>query len=273
MSFPTTTIGGHTVSRLVCGSNSFLGFSHFSGARDAWLRRHFTVERMVEVMTKCSEHGINAIVSPVDQKIRDAIEQHDRATGRHMIWISTTYGSPEFPQQMKEIEQLGEWGAEICLIHCGYTDTHLRTADATVVGMEQLLVRIRQLGMIPGVSSHRPETIPTCDRASYDTEVYIMPLNVIGFLSNLETNWVSRLIQQTPKSVVSIKPLGAGRIMPREGLTYVYHSIKPIDTVAIGLLSTEEADEDIRIAHEILTGMEAGVELLSTPSKSTVAGG
>jgi hypothetical protein len=270
MSFPTTSIGGHTVSRLACGSNCFNGFSHFSPSRDAWLRRYMTAERIVEVLAKCSELGVNCLVSSARENMHEALVEHERATGRHLVWISTSNGSPSFDDQMSDIEHCGEWGAEICLIHCGYTDTHLRVADRSVEGLDRLLARVRELGMVPGVSTHRPDTLPACEAAGYDAECYILPLNVIGFLSNLESNWVAHIIRSTPKPVINIKPLAAGRVMPFEGLNFCYRSIKPVDLVAVGLLSPEEAEEDIGIARDILAGLQTDAGLPMTPSKSTV---
>ncbi len=63
MPFPMTEIGGVPISRLIIGSNTFHGFSHFSNARSAWLRRYFTPERIYEVMAFCAEEGLNATIA------------------------------------------------------------------------------------------------------------------------------------------------------------------------------------------------------------------
>ena len=70
----------------------------------------------------------------------------------------------------------------------------------------------------------------------------------------------------------SIQPLGAGRIMPPTGFGLVYSNIKPTDTVAIGMLSVEEAAEDIEIARQCIADTCAGpeVELQYTRSKATL---
>ena len=59
MPFPMTNIGGKEVSRLTIGSNTFHGFSHFSSARDQWLKEHFTPERIYEVLVYCASEGLN----------------------------------------------------------------------------------------------------------------------------------------------------------------------------------------------------------------------
>ena len=85
MSLPRVKIAGYYVSRLVLGSNPFLGFSHFSSARDKWFRRYFTVERMVEVMERCLKLGVNAVVGPADEKLFKALEALKEAFGGEMV--------------------------------------------------------------------------------------------------------------------------------------------------------------------------------------------
>ena len=82
---------------------------------------------------------------------------------------------------------------------------------------------------------------------------YIQIYNPIGFLCQVETDWVAKVTNSTTKPVMCIKPLAAGRVLPTTGLSFVYHSIKPTDLVCIGTMSTDEAEDDIRIAREILS--------------------
>ena len=50
----------------------------------------------------------------------------------------------------------------------------------------------------------------------------------------------------------ALKPLGAGRIFPKEGLRFAYNNIKEKDVVALGIMSVEEAEEDVNIVKKIL---------------------
>jgi len=252
LSLPKVRIGGYGVTRLVLGSNPFLGFSHFSQARSRWLRGYFTVDRVVEVMRRCQELGVNAVVGPADEKLFQALEEAGKASGERMTWISTTYGKPDPGQQSREIRWLAGRGAEICLIHAGYTDTHHVQAENRVVGLEELLKLVRDLGMVPGVSTHNPQTVRTCERAGYDTEAYILPINTTGYLCPTEPSQVSRLIRGVEKTFVAIKPLASGRITPYEGLSYAYAAVKDRDTVALGISSVEEAEEDISLVKGLL---------------------
>ena len=265
--FPTTEIGGVAISRLIIGTNWFVGCSHYSAAKDQWIRRYQTLENIVSVLEVCSAGGLNAICSGLDSKMREALLSHEEKTGRHLYWFITPSGS-SLGELLDDIERCAEWGAEFCLPHCSYTDSNLLIAEQRIAGMEEISEKIRSLGMIPGLSTHRPETIAISDIAGYDVAIYIQPYNAIGFLCAVETDWAAMIINRTPKSVMCIKPLAGGRIIPPTGLSFVYNSVKPIDIVCVGLLSPEEASEDIALARSILTGTKETHELQYTRSKA-----
>jgi hypothetical protein len=65
--------------------------------------------------------------------------------------------------------------------------------------------------------------------------------------------------------------LAAGRIIPPTGLHFSFGTIKPIDAVCIGLMSTEEAEESIAIARSLLTGSTEPVDLTTSRSKAHLA--
>ena len=81
---------------------------------------------------------------------------------------------------------------------------------------------------------------------------------------------MARVIQDFKKPVICIKPFAAGRVMPRPGLDFAFRNCKPIDTVCAGFLSPAEADEDLRIALEILSGVDANTELTYSRSKKAL---
>ncbi len=80
------------------------------------------------------------------------------------------------------------------------------------------------------------------------------------------------MIREAKHPVVCIKPLGAGRVLPPTGLGFVYDNIKPSDTVCIGMLSVEEAAEDIEIARACIERREAAIELQRTRSSDVLNG-
>lgn len=271
MGFPMTNIGGIQISRLMCGTNSFHGFSHFSAARDQWLKQYFTPERIYEVLEACAGEGINATISMQREDYPKLLDEVERNTGHHIVWVATPGGSSK-EELFDGIRRCADLGVEICMPHTSFVDSRLLIAENRIIDAEEILAFIRKLGMVPGWSTHRPEVIAVSDRAGYDAEVYIQPYNSIGFLCGAETDWVCRVINDTAKPVICIKPLGAGRIMPPTGLSFVYHSIKPIDTVCIGLMGPQEAREDIALARSIIEGSDHKHELQYTRSKQPLVG-
>lgn len=270
MQFPVIKIEGVEISRLICGTNTFNGYSHFSNAKDEWTRRYFTVEKVVEVLEKCQDLGINSLLGPVNEKTSLAQEMLISKGRKPMEWISTTLGSLDIDVLKAEIKQAANMGHKLHAIHCSFVDSHLATYKQEITDLEILLKYIRDLGMIPGISTHRPETLSVIKTKKYDVNFINLPFNVTGFLCNLEVNWIARIIQDIDIPIINIKPLAAGRLMPEEALPFCYKNIKSIDAVAIGLMSPEEAEEDAIIALNCLTDAQDNRELLATPSKSTI---
>lgn len=265
--FPMTNVGGVEVSRIIIGSNSFLGYSHVSRARDRFLREYFTPERMADVMEVFAKRGVNAIMAPPSEAIRRAIDITFERTSQFIHYISTP-GKNLAGGLEGGIDLSKELGATFCMPHVSYTDNNLVVDEGIIRGVEPLLARIRSLDMVPGLSTHRPETITVGDAAGYDIETYIQPINSIGFLCSVETDWVVRVINRTTKPIMCIKPFAAGRVLPPTGLQFVLNSCKPIDMVVVGTMSPYEAEEDLDIAQSIMEGRKPDIEPGITRSKA-----
>jgi len=265
MTFPTTAIDSLEVSRMLCGTNTFFGYSHFSAARSTWLRRYFTEERILEVMRRSAELGITGVVSPPEPRMPGLLRRL-RDDGLEMHWIATP-GKATAEETLPDIDWCAENGAEVCMLHPTFTDRHLHASAREITGVESLLSHIRSAGMIPGLCTHRPETLPVATEAGYDVGVFILPLNVAGFLMPVETDWQGHIIRDTPTPVICIKPLAAGRVIPPSGIPFVYRYSKPNDLMCIGMLSPEEVEEDVAIALAALGGGAAEERLAFTRSK------
>ena len=257
---------------MLCGTNCFFGHSHFSAARSNWLRRYFTVDRIVEVMCAAAEEGINGTISMPLEEMAEAIARVKKITGVQYHWLATP-GAQTLEELMVGVKWSADLGAAICMPHVMYTDNHLHIADKRIDGAEDIFAYCRELGMGTGWSTHRPETIVVSDAAGYDCDTYVQPFNSTGFLCSVETDWVGHVIQNAHHPVVCIKPLGAGRIMPPTGLQFVYHNCKPNDTVAIGFMSPEEVEEDCKIVRYIFQQTAERVALQETRSKAGLKAG
>ena len=269
--FPMTKIRDLSVSRLMVGSNMFFGFSHFSDARSEWLKKHFTNERIAEVLAACMEEGLNTVVSGPQPRLYEAIQMAKKATKREMNWVVTPGGGGPVGGTIEEqVRWCADHDGKVCMPHTGWTDSRLLIHENRIAELEPVLALIRKLGMATGLSTHRPEVLVVGEKAGYDLDCYIQPYNSIGFLCSVETDWTGNVIRNTPKPVICIKPFGAGRIMPITGFPFVYGSIKAIDPVCFGAMSVEEAKEDIALARQILAGQTAETKLQFTRSKAAL---
>jgi len=266
VALPTTRIEDIEVSRLTLGSNPFFGFSHKSVAMDTWLKRYFTDERIYEIMQVCAELGVNFFVSGVQPRFAALRDRLEKEAGFRIRWCCTPTGGDL--KAMKEgIDRTADLGAEICAPHTSWIDARLHVGDRKVAELPEAFEYIRKKGMVPAVSTHRPEVLPIAAERGYDAQAFILPFNVLGFLCPVEVEWQGRIITDCPKPVIAIKPLGAGRLSPVPGLTFSYQRIKPIDTVCIGVISPEELREDVAIAEGVMAGQQVAEPLAFTRSK------
>jgi len=279
--FPTTEIGGKTVSRLVIGSNFILGFSHRSVAKDEFIRKSLSDHgKIADIIEAFLRRGVNAMIADVSssQALRDGIEEAENRVGREVVRISTPgfTCAPETaekgfdPGELERVldEQAG-YGTAVCMPHSSVTDTMLDKCAREVRHMGTVCRMIRERGMIPGLSTHAPETIGIADESGLDIETYISILNSAGFLMQWETDWTLNSIHNAKKPVLTIKPLASGKLPPLEGLTFVWNSVRQQDMVAVGTMSPAEAEEVVEMSLRILDRQPAILQLQVTRSKAS----
>ena len=279
--FPRTTVGGLSVSRLIIGTNWFLGWSHTSAAKDTYIKEHIRNRKAIaDILEVFFKAGINTIMGSINaEPLCDAMHEAEQRTGVKGICIST----PSFPvnrdtptkgfdpsEVSRILDEQARLGAAICMPHQCTTDAVLDRCSRTLRKMDQISTEIRKRGMIPGLSTHMPESITYADESGLDVETYIQIYNSMGFLMQVEVDWIANVIRNAKKPVMTIKPLAAGQLRPFQGLTFVWNTIRPIDMVTIGTMSPREAEEVIEISLACLESRRATVALQETRSKASI---
>lgn len=261
--FPRTVVGGVSVSRMIIGTNWFLGFTHSTKSQSEYIQRTVTnrksIAGIIEVFLRA---GVDTIMCPhIATVIPEAIKDAQDRVGRPVIIVSTPMftTTPTTPQDgfdMGEVARIldGEVakGVTFCMPHMGTTDKMLDKCSRTLRQMDVLSAHIRQRGMIPGLSTHAPETVIYADETGLDVETYIQPLNLAGFLMQVEVDWIVSVIRKAAKPVMTIKPMAAGQVRPFQALTFVWNVIRQQDMVTVGTASPEEAAELIELSLGIL---------------------
>ena len=251
--FPRTTVGGVSMPRLIVGTNWFRGFSHTSAAKDNWIKQYQTRKRVAEVLTVFLEAGVDAYMASPTPAFELAVKDAEQRSGRGMIRILTPSfnvlpGGPAESEPQRMFDFCVENNATFCLPHQGVTDRLVDRLTGEVRDWERYAPMIRERGMIPGFSTHMPDTIPIADKTGADVETYIQIYNSAGFLMQVEADWVMRIINRARKPVMCIKPLAAGRVLPPVGLAFVWNTIRDCDMVVCGTTTADEAREVIDLS-------------------------
>ena len=223
--FPRTTVGGVSLPRLLMGTNWLMGFSHRSPAADKGIKdRYSTPEAYFPVLEAYLRYGIDAIMGPFsgDPLATAAIKYAEDKTGKKITIIDTPYFNvDDTPEGRREaeaaIKKSREIGSTFCLVHHACAEQLVNKNKRTIERLPDYLSMIRDNGLIPGLSAHMPELVLYSDANEYDVETYIQIFNCMGFLMQIEVEYVAEIIKYAKKPVMTIKPFAAGRCTPFVG--------------------------------------------------------
>jgi len=274
--FPRTLVGGISMPRLIIGSNWFKGYSHTSVPKDHFIVEYQTRERLAEIFTTFMSYGIDAYMGgDPGPMVLDAIHDAEQRAGRKMILILT----PSFnllpggdPNNEPEpvLDHHRAIGTTFCFPHQCVTDALVDKRAGIIRDLDRYTKLIRERDMIPGLSTHMPESVIYADRQGADVESYIQIFNAAGFLMQVEPDWTLSVIRQAKRPVMTIKPLAAGRLLPIVGLSFVWSTLRPQDMVTIGTTTAAEAKEVINLSLDLLHHRPPMTELQITRSKSSL---
>ncbi len=273
--FPRTEVGGVSLPRLIIGTNWFLGYSHTSMAKDRFIKDLQTRDKIVKLLLAFLQYNIDAVMGPLHPLLEESIQEAEQRSGKSIYriytpWFNILPGGPKENEPEVVFDQCAEWHATFCMPHQAVTDALLDRMYRTIRHLDRYTRMIRDRGMIPGLSTHMPETPVICDEMGADVETYIQIYNAAGFLMQVEADWVMNIIRNAQKPVMTIKPLAAGRLLPVVGLSFVWSTIRPIDMVVIGTTTPEEAREVVEISLDLLSQRVPEYELQKTRSKKSL---
>ena len=273
--FPRTTVGGVSLPRMLVGTNWFLGYSHTSRAKDAFIKALQNRDRIAEILTVFLEYGIDGVMGPLSQHLEDAICEAEQRAGRRVIRILTPSfnirpGGPAEQDPEVVLDRTKELGATFCMPHQCVTDALVDRMHQVIRDIDVYTRMIREREMIPGLSTHMPESVVLADKTGADVETYIQLYNAVGFLMQVEADWVMRIIRNAKKPVMTIKPLAAGKLLPVVGFAFVWNTIRDQDMVTIGTTTPDEAREVIELSLDLLDRRLPDNELQRTRSKASL---
>lgn len=256
------------ISRVVLGVNPFYGFAHFNSNYAGAMRDWYTQERVCDVMHRSNRVGINAF-NYVPKSRASSDWARFQAEGGKMHLIIQVTAEDDAATLVKELKPLamhrqGE------VVDKAYQNGDLRS-------VKEWCKRVRDMGVLVGVGTHKPEVIAQVEEEGWDVDFYAgcvynrtrtveewkkilngqiteMP-NEIYLQSDPPRMY--KVMRQTKKPCFAFKILAAGRIPDRgieQAFRTAFESIKPTDGVYVGMFPRlkDEVTEDARIAQRVL---------------------
>jgi len=274
--FPSLTIEGVTISRVICGTNALLGYSHVSAGRDAWAREYFTAQRIARVFARCQELGVNAVMGPLHSRLAEALDETARLTGQAMVWVATTAADRAPAGQLDALQaaraagrvdeataisrasladqaaELKALGAAFCLLHGAWADRWPEERGG-LVGCADAMATIRAAGLVPGSSSHDAPRVSQLDDDAYGTAVLAAPVNRDGWFMRPSQADAMERYARLRHPLIAIKTLACGKFEPEMDVAgnLRWAAAAPgVEAVALGVMIEQEAEQGLPILRE-----------------------
>jgi len=279
--FPRTTVGGVSLPRMIMGTNWLLGYSHTTASAGNFiLRTNGSVEAVSKIAQAYLDCGIDAVLIPYSGDERcdilfSGLKDAEDKTGKKIVRMVTVNPDVSDTKEARKkaddlMKEVKGYGVDFTLIFHGAAEQLLDKHTQRIDRISDYLSMVRDNGMIPGLSAHMPEVIVYADANEYDVETYIQIYNCVGFLMQVEIEYIHRVIWNAKKPVMTIKSMAAGRVTPFVGLTFSYSTIREKDMVVCGAFTPEEAYEDAEIALAAIERRPPGVPGRPSPDKTAV---
>ncbi len=264
---PRMKFFGAEIGRLVLGTNPFYGFSHYNNNYSVTMREYYTPDKVCDVMHQASRFGINAFNYV---QLGRAPEDWARflAEGGKMHLVAQCLGDAETVFRAVKPLAMYKQGEEV-------DKAYQRGAMDDI---KQWCKRARDLGVVVGVGTHKPEVIAYVEERGWDVDFYAgcvynrtrtaeewkqvlngelleMPQEI--YLRS-DPPRMYRVMRQTRKPCFAFKILAAGRLSETEmdqAYQTAFESIKPTDGVIVGIFPRvkDEIRENVERADRVLS--------------------
>ena len=247
---PRMKFGGVEISRLVLGVNPFYGFAHFNNIYGQMMKDWYTPEKVVEVMLRAQEFGINAFNYVELGRGREDWNRFVAAGGKMHLIPQVTAGV-DAAKMVRELKPIGlQRQGEV---------VDKAWQDGDMKSVEEWCKQVRQLGVLVGVGTHKPEIIEYVEEKGWDVDFYAgcvynrtrtveewkkalggemmeMPKDIY---MQSDPPRMYKVMRQTKRPCFAFKILAAGRIATdkevEQAFRTAFQSLKPIDGVYVGM--------------------------------------
>jgi hypothetical protein len=269
---PTIQLGKHTVTRLIIGGNPLYGHSHFNKLYSQHQMAWATPENVVGLIQRCERAGINTWQNSYAPRTLTDVERV-REAGCKVNWLLLGKGDwDEKPELIADAAKRKPIGIAP---HGAMADRLHRLKKLTELA--DVLKRIRDQGVLVGLSCHNPALVATAEEKGWDFDYYMcclyylsrpkdeyrkllggaeVPLGEVYLPSDPPKMF--SMIQQTRKPCLAYKVLAAGRRTNtpaeiRKCFAEVFANIKPTDAIIVGMYNAfgDQVSENAAMVREL----------------------
>jgi hypothetical protein len=268
---PTIKLGPHEVTRLIIGGNPIYGYSHFNRILSQYQSAWHTPERVLELLRHAESEGLNTWQNSYAERTLSDLDRY-RAEGGAMHWLCL--GKPDWDQHPEAVEDAAKH-KPIGIAPHGALGERLHRQNK-LTALTDLLKRIRDTGVLVGLSAHDPRLIELAAEKGWDVDYYMcclyyltrpreefqkllggeLPLGEIYLDSDPPRMF--RAIQAVSKPCLAYKVLAAGRRIEnsaqiRQGFQTAFDHIKSTDAVVVGMYQqfSDQVGENAAMVREI----------------------
>ena len=251
---PTIPLGKHQISRMVLGENPIYGYSHFNRILDRAMAEWNTPERVCDILRSAAANGINTWEFTHSPRSLSDLERF-QAQGGQLNWILLS--SREMETRPELIAEMAKRKPIAMVHHGGVTDRRFREGQANLV--REYLKRVRDTGVLVGMSTHNPDNIRRVEDENWDLDFYMtccyqvsrtpeeirkitheLPLPGGEVYLEGDPERMFTVVRQTKKTCLAFKVLAAGRRVGSpaqidEAFRFALRSIKPGDGIIVGM--------------------------------------
>ena len=265
---PQMRLGKYSISRLVCGSNMFGAGSHSSIFLNNRLKEYYTPERILNTLRRCHEVGLNTWQTAGGMAALN-LKLAEQGIKMNCLAIAAAGEKGAYGGPAAGIDDYVKAGC-IGIAHHGEFSDQLFKAGR-IAAMNDYLKRVRDAGLLVGVSTHMPAVVDTVESNGWDVDYFMtcvyerhrsaddlkkllgyVPLPVGEVYLREDPERMFRMIRQTKRPCFAFKILAAGRLSDRPesveaAFRDTFAAIKPGDGVIVGMYD-EYSDQPLENA-------------------------
>jgi hypothetical protein len=241
------------VSRLIIGDNPIYGYSHFNQLLAQHQQEAHEPDSVMATLRHAEAVGVNAWQNTITERsLSDLLRYREEGGTIQWLCLSTSQWYDE-PHHIAEVARHNPIG--MAPHGGGIGDRCLRENKLDL--LKDILKRIRDTGVLVGLSAHDPKLISIAEDEDWDIDYYMAALyNLRGGREEFEERFgysplgevylrehrpkMCEQILQTDKPCIVFKVLAAGRAVGskeqiREEFAFALKNIKPNDALLIGM--------------------------------------